>query len=136
MSKINARGEKRKCQNDECDASFYDLNRKEFDCPICGTAFDHEAHAACLEEQRAAVPNHIRRRQARTLPIVPAGDAGAQSTNDNAALVEDEASDGEVVADDDAAAAETANIIPEEDEDTRDPRVNGVPLSDADNENN
>ncbi len=134
MSKRSARGEKRKCQSDECDASFYDLNRKEFDCPICGTAFDHEAHAASLEDKRAAVPDHIRRRQARALPIAPAEDAPEQTGN--AAAAEEDASDGEVVADDETVSAETANIILEEDEDEQDPLVNAVPLSDADNENN
>ena len=60
MSKKAARGTKRKCQSEGCEASFYDLNREDFDCPVCGRAFDHQAHASALAKQREDVPGHIR----------------------------------------------------------------------------
>jgi uncharacterized protein (TIGR02300 family) len=33
------RGAKRTCQNSECGAKFYDLNREPIICPICNTAY-------------------------------------------------------------------------------------------------
>jgi uncharacterized protein (TIGR02300 family) len=33
------RGTKRTCQNSECGAKFYDLNREPIICPICNTAY-------------------------------------------------------------------------------------------------
>jgi len=33
------RGTKRTCQNSECGAKFYDLNREPIVCPICNTAY-------------------------------------------------------------------------------------------------
>ncbi|MFM1813909.1 MAG: hypothetical protein RLZ98_604 [Pseudomonadota bacterium] len=49
MRSNDARGLKRKCQNEECLMPFYDLNRKAFDCPNCGSVFD-------LETDRPASP--------------------------------------------------------------------------------
>lgn len=39
MSTKAARGKKQKCQNSDCAAPFYDLNRTAYACPTCGTAF-------------------------------------------------------------------------------------------------
>jgi len=39
MTTKDARGNKLKCQNEECDARFYDLNREPATCPICGTVY-------------------------------------------------------------------------------------------------
>ena len=39
MTTKDARGTKLKCQNEECDARFYDLNREPATCPICGTVY-------------------------------------------------------------------------------------------------
>jgi hypothetical protein len=83
MSAKSARGAKRKCQNEECAAPFYDLNRAEFSCPQCGTEFDHEAAAQALEPQPSRYPS---RKQPRVLPIV-ASDEPAGSEDD--ALSED-----------------------------------------------
>ena len=134
MSKRPARGLKHKCQNDECDTSFYDLNREEFDCPICGTAFDHEAHAASLVQQRGAVPDYIRRRQATVLPIVSTADAAERSANDNQSVGEDDASNDKSVADNDTTDTAAADILLEVDEDDQDTLTDAVPLSDADDE--
>lgn len=35
MATADARGTKRTCQNDDCGARFYDLNRDPIICPIC-----------------------------------------------------------------------------------------------------
>jgi uncharacterized protein (TIGR02300 family) len=39
MSKNEARGTKRSCQNPECGSRFYDLNRDPIACPLCGAAY-------------------------------------------------------------------------------------------------
>ena len=36
------RGTKRTCENSECWAKFYDLNREPIVCPICNTAYSLE----------------------------------------------------------------------------------------------
>jgi hypothetical protein len=43
MSKKTARGVKRRCRNQECGLPFYDLDRAEVACPMCGAAFDMTA---------------------------------------------------------------------------------------------
>jgi uncharacterized protein (TIGR02300 family) len=39
MSAKDARGTKRTCQNAECVARFYDLNRTPIQCPLCGALY-------------------------------------------------------------------------------------------------
>ena len=39
MATNKDRGTKRTCQNGECGARFYDLNRSPVLCPICGTKY-------------------------------------------------------------------------------------------------
>jgi len=46
-------GCKRKCQ--ECDAPFYDLNKKQIECPKCGAAFNPAPPA----RQRRAAPKPV-----------------------------------------------------------------------------
>ncbi|MEM7747559.1 MAG: FYDLN acid domain-containing protein [Pseudomonadota bacterium] len=134
MSKRAARGEKRKCQSEECDASFYDLNREKFDCPICGAEFDQDAHAAAQAELRNAAPAYARRKQPRELPIVAVTEASDTSSDENEAAELDEVTDGEEVGKDETAVAAAADVLLEEDEDTSDPLANAVPLAAADNE--
>lgn len=39
MASKQARGTKRTCQNSECGARFYDLNRSPIVCPICESGY-------------------------------------------------------------------------------------------------
>ena len=39
MATKQDRGTKRSCQNSECSAHFYDLNRTPIVCPICGAKY-------------------------------------------------------------------------------------------------
>jgi uncharacterized protein (TIGR02300 family) len=39
MATKQDRGTKRTCQNSECGARFYDLNRSPIECPICGSSY-------------------------------------------------------------------------------------------------
>ncbi len=58
MATKQDRGTKRTCQNGECGARFYDLNRSPITCPICGSAYkiasSPTAVAAVQAEDRAA----------------------------------------------------------------------------------
>ena len=136
MSKHAARGEKRKCQSEECNAFFYDLNREEFDCPVCGTVFDQDVHAAAQAELRNASPAYVRRKQPRELPIVAASEASDASSENNEADELDDVSDGKEVGEDETAVAvaAAADVILEEDDDTSDPLADAVPPTVADNE--
>ena len=57
MATKQDRGTKRTCQNRECGARFYDLNRSPITCPICGSAYriasSPTALAAVLAEEKA-----------------------------------------------------------------------------------
>jgi hypothetical protein len=82
MSKVDVRGAKRKCQNEECFASFYDLNREEFSCPNCGTTYDHKVHAKAQEQ----ASSYTVRKRPRVLPITaPDGDE-AKATESGSAI--------------------------------------------------
>ncbi len=56
MASKKARGTKRTCQNDECSARFYDLDRDPILCPICGATYalaSAPLGAAAAEEEKA-----------------------------------------------------------------------------------
>ena len=57
MATNKDRGTKRTCQNGDCGARFYDLNRNPVLCPICGSkyaiAHSPTAAAAIAQEERA-----------------------------------------------------------------------------------
>jgi uncharacterized protein (TIGR02300 family) len=62
MATKAARGTKRTCQNQECGARFYDLNREPIACPMCESVYTiaHQtlspaaAAAAAAAEEKAA----------------------------------------------------------------------------------
>ncbi len=60
MSTKAARGTKRTCQNPECGARFYDLNRDPIVCPICESAYkiasNPAAAAAPVVEDKVRKP--------------------------------------------------------------------------------
>jgi len=60
MSSKANRGIKRTCQNDECGARFYDLNRASIACPVCGTAYT-QAPVAPLPETSVEMKPAVRR---------------------------------------------------------------------------
>jgi len=57
MATKQDRGTKRTCQNGECGARFYDLNRNPISCPTCGSAYkiasSPTAIAAVQAEEKA-----------------------------------------------------------------------------------
>ena len=50
----DSRGTKRTCQNDDCEAKFYDLNRDPIVCPTCGSVYKL-AKAAAVAPAAAVV---------------------------------------------------------------------------------
>jgi len=92
MATNKDRGTKRTCQNSECGARFYDLNRDPIVCPICSSkyAIAHSpASASIVPEDKAA-------RKPKKSEFEPAGDAEADDlvdveTDDEAEAVADDA---------------------------------------------
>lgn len=128
MSAKTARGEKRKCQNEECLAPFYDLGRDAFECPVCGTEFDHEVAAQALEPQPGRYPS---RKQPRILPIVASAEPGESDDDDNS---EDELV-ADVAGDDDAETTTTAEapegLLESEDDDDNLANAIEIPATNA-----
>lgn len=103
MATNKDRGTKRTCQNSDCNARFYDLNRNPIVCPICGSKYAI-AHAP------AGSP----------LPTEEKAPRKAKKPEFEAEGTEAEAEDVLVDVDDDAddtAAAEADETFLEEEED-------------------
>jgi hypothetical protein len=81
MTRPSERGVKRRCQNESCGLPFYDLNRTDFSCPTCGSAFE-------IPPDREPGAVRERRPYRRQFPAV----------QPDAITASDAASDAEVVA--------------------------------------
>ncbi|MGF1651077.1 MAG: TIGR02300 family protein [Hyphomicrobiaceae bacterium] len=87
---IDVRGTKRTCQNTQCGARFYDLNRDPIACPICGTVY-HIASAP------------IMRRDAPVIAAKPVDDVEAKpASEDEVDIISLEDAEVDVDVDDDA----------------------------------
>jgi uncharacterized protein (TIGR02300 family) len=62
MATKQDRGTKRTCQNSECGARFYDLNRSPIACPICGASYVIASSPAAIS---AVVPEEKTPRKAK-----------------------------------------------------------------------
>ncbi|MBC7831756.1 MAG: TIGR02300 family protein [Hyphomicrobium sp.] len=106
MATNKDRGTKRTCQNGECGARFYDLNRSPIVCPICGSkyaiAHSPSAAAAVAQEERA-------QRKLKKAEFEPA--PAEAETEEVIADVETEETD------DTAAGAADETFLEEEEED-------------------
>jgi hypothetical protein len=117
MSRHEARGTKRTCQNQECALPFYDLNRLECSCPNCGTAFNVEALVQVVSETR---------KRSQFLPVrspvaTPRGPAEPVAEEPEEAVANDD------VADDADAEAATDSILDVDDEDVDNVEVERLP---------
>ena len=101
MTQKAERGTKRTCQS--CSGHFYDLNREEIACPMCGVAFVIE------------VPEEIEE------PVVVAAEEKPAETVVEPTKTDDDDSDGDVIAEDgdDLADIETddSDVANDDDED-------------------
>jgi len=84
MATKEARGTKRTCQNPECGARFYDLNRDPIVCPICEAVY--KLTAAQIAEGEREDELNAKNAAAATPAMVSDGDAG-----DGAEVEEDDA---------------------------------------------
>ncbi len=70
-------GKKRTCQS--CGAPFYDLKKKNIECPKCGAAFDPEPPAK-PKRSMPGKPAEVKPPQVEEKPIEPVDDAAAKET--------------------------------------------------------
>ena len=110
MSNKKDRGAKRKCQNEACALPFYDLNRTEFACPTCGTAFDIKAAQDALSEL------HGKGLYRKTPRRFPATIAAAEVDPAPAELADGEVADDAVVKD--AIPEGDSDVILEQEDDS------------------
>jgi len=108
MATNKDRGTKRTCQNGECGARFYDLNRSPIVCPVCGSkyAIAHSTTAAAAVAPQEKAPRKVKREEF----VEPAAAVEAET---EAALVDVEADETE----DAAAGAADETFLEEEEED-------------------
>ncbi len=112
MSTKAARGTKRTCQNPECGARFYDLNRDPITCPICQSLYKLASAplaAAPVADDKAArrpkKPEASNDDAAGDVPLVEGeedladletDDDDAATTDDEEAFIETEEEEGDV----------------------------------------
>ena len=111
MSTANkaARGTKRTCQNSDCGSRFYDLNRDEPICPICGTAY--KPPVVTPDPAQLAAAEKARAKAAAKPPFVMEGDAKP----DGLPEAEEALADIEVVEEPGAVEADETFLEEEED---------------------
>ena len=124
---MTARGTKRRCQSDECGLPFYDLNRTEMVCPMCGADFDLAAAMRIVPTIPAKAPNRKTGRYfqaAAPLAAVPDPVADAEVEAIDPVDAEDIEVDG---AEDTGAEVATVEAILEDEDDPVDVIVDVVP---------
>ncbi len=85
MATKAARGTKRSCQNQECGARFYDLNREPIECPICGSGYviAHQTMSAAAVAAAAAAEEKAARK-AKKIADDAAADLAATAEGEEA----------------------------------------------------
>jgi uncharacterized protein (TIGR02300 family) len=124
MATKKDRGTKRTCQNDECGARFYDLNRSPVVCPICGSdyviASSPGAIAAVQAEEKAP-------RKPKKEELAPAEGAEAEPESEDALA--------DVETDEEVSDDEDETFLEEEEEDGGDmSNIIGGPVSEGEEE--
>ncbi len=110
MSSKELRGTKRTCQNSECGARFYDLNRDPIVCPICTSVYALNVAAPTAADERArgrgkkgeyaiekaAPPVELAGEDAvaEGLPDIEAGEDAVVAEDDETFLAEEEGEEG------------------------------------------
>ena len=112
MSVKAERGTKRTCQNNQCGARFYDLNRDPITCPICQSVYEVTAAPQAVAPA-APRPAEVRKPVKKPVFPVEKTEDAPEAEADEEALV--------VLEDEDAApAAEDETFLEEEEEDGSD----------------
>lgn len=126
MSTKAERGTKRTCQNPECGARFYDLNRDPIVCPICQTVFQ----LAPADGAGAAAGQD----GARATPRRPAYQAGVVEKPAEVPVAEDEDALPAIEGDEEEPAAEEDETFlePEEEDGSDMENIIGGPVTETD----
>lgn len=129
MSTKAERGAKHTCQNPDCGARFYDLNRNPAVCPICQTTYEIEKPAVVAAVASAAADKAAQRRPAKK-PVF--AEPAAKSDE----VSETDADDALVAIEGDeepAAAEEDETFLEAEEEDGSDmSNIIGGPVAEKD----
>jgi uncharacterized protein (TIGR02300 family) len=109
MATNKDRGTKRTCQNGDCGARFYDLNRSPVLCPICGSKYTiaHSPTAAAAIAQEERAQRKMKKPEFEPVKAEAEGEAEVEE-----ALVDVETDDS-----DDAGAEADETFLEEEEED-------------------
>ena len=126
MSNNAARGAKRTCQNSECGARFYDLNRDPITCPVCASEFRPTAISPALAAAQAAAERAAARKTKR--PVFEAEAPAVAPELDGEDVVVDDAETP-------AAAAEDDTFLETEEEEGGDvSNIIGGPVAEGEEE--
>jgi uncharacterized protein (TIGR02300 family) len=126
MSTRAERGTKRTCQNPECGARFYDLNRDPIVCPICQTVFQFSVPAEAAAAGHEGARSTARRPGYQVgMPEKPADVPVAQEDEDALPALEgDEAPE--------AAEEDETFLEPEEEDGSDMENIIGGPVAEPD----
>jgi uncharacterized protein (TIGR02300 family) len=112
MATKQDRGTKRTCQNSECGARFYDLNRSPISCPICGSAYKIASSPAALAAVQAEdkTPRKVKKEEGAEVVVAEADteEALAEVEADEA-VAEDE--DETFLEEEEEEGGDVSNII-------------------------
>jgi uncharacterized protein (TIGR02300 family) len=127
MATKQSRGTKRTCQNDDCGARFYDLERNPIICPICESKYviasSPAALAALQAEEKAA------RAKPKKAPVFTDEPAAEEPAAEGDEVLVD------VETDDEAPAAEDETFLEEEEEEGGDvSNIIGGPVAEGEEE--
>jgi uncharacterized protein (TIGR02300 family) len=130
MSTKAERGTKRTCQNPDCGARFYDLNRDPITCPVCSSVYQLSASATSMAAAAPAVEDKAVRKPVKKPAYVvePAKPQDAPETESEEALPAIEGEEEPA-----AAADEDETFLEEEEEDGSDmSNIIGGPVAEPD----
>lgn len=124
MSVKAERGTKRTCQNGQCGARFYDLNRDPAVCPICGTTYELAVAPVALAAAAAAKPVDPRKVKKPVFAEAKSDDVPEAEGDETLVAIEDE--EATTAGDDDET------FLEEEEEDGSDmSNIIGGPVDDG-----
>lgn len=128
MATKQSRGTKRTCQNEECGARFYDLNRTPIVCPICEELYVIASSPLVAADVADDKSRSRGKKGDYVAPKEPAGDE-AEVVEADEALVGLEEADGDIAAEEDETFLEE-----EEEEGGNLSNVIGGPVAEGDEE--
>ncbi len=115
MRTVDARGTKRTCQNSDCGARFYDLNRDPIICPICEATYviAHAPAGAVIAEEPKAKDTKGLREEAVVNEETAAAEEGELADIETDETIPDEDDDSDAfLEDEEEDEGNVTDIIP------------------------